>query len=108
MTFLAGEILIRLLITPGRLGAMDAGQRVSPAGNLSPDICNMGRLLLLVTSHNKDTVRHHLLPVTRELQTELVATNHFKLQKYLVFTGMKEAQIFSGMVRIIFFDVALV
>ena len=67
---------------------MDAGQRVSPAGNLSSDICNMGRLLLLVTSHNKDTVRPHLLPVTRDLQTELVPTNHFKLQEYLVFTGM--------------------
>ena len=84
----AGGTLIRLLITPRRVDATDAGQRVSPAGNLSPDICNMGRLLLLVTPNNKDTVCHHLLPVTRDLQTELVPTNHFKLQKYLIFTGM--------------------
>ena len=74
--------LIRLLITPGRVDATDAGQRVSPAGNLSWDICNTGRLLLLLTPNNKDTVRPHLLAVTRDLQTELVPTNHFKLQKY--------------------------
>ena len=47
-----------------------------------------GDYCYLVTPHSKDTVQHHLLAVTRDEQTELVPTNHFKLQKYLVFTGM--------------------